>query len=45
MKYMIITWLDEKAWLSLSEAEQQQLMAKCAPHIEKLVGSGRRPIA
>jgi len=41
MKYMIITWLDEKALLSLSEAEQQQLMAKCAPHIEKLVGSGK----
>jgi hypothetical protein len=41
MKYLIITWLDEKAWASLSEAEQQQLMAKCAPHIEKLVGSGK----
>jgi len=41
MKYMFLTYLDEKAWLSLSEAEQQQLMAECTPHIEHLMASGK----
>jgi len=41
MKYMIITWLDEKAWLSLSEAEQQEAIAKCAPHVDQLVAAGQ----
>jgi len=36
MKYMLLTYLDEKAWLSLSEEEQQRLMSECAPHVEKL---------
>ena len=39
MKYMLLTYLDEKAWLSLSEAEQQQAMAECAPHVEQLLVS------
>ena len=41
MKYMFITYLDEKAWLSLSEAEQQQMMAECTPHVEHLMASGK----
>ncbi len=41
MKYMILTYLDEKAWLNLSEAEQQKEMGLCAPHVEKLVSSGK----
>ena len=41
MKYMLLTYLDEKAWTSLSEAEQQQMMAECTPHVEKLIGSGK----
>jgi hypothetical protein len=41
MKFMIITWLDEKVWLSLTEAEQQRVMSECAPHIEQLVSSGK----
>ena len=41
MKYMLLTYLDEKAWMSLSEAEQQKQMALCAPHIQKLVSSGK----
>jgi len=36
MKYMLLTYLDEKAWLALSPAEQQREMASCAPHIAKL---------
>ena len=39
MKYMLLTYLDEKAWTSLSEAEQQQMMAECTPHVEQLVAS------
>ena len=41
MKYMLLTYLDEKAWLSLSEAEQQRLMAECGPHIEKITKAGK----
>lgn len=41
MKYMFLTYLDEKAWTSLSEAEQQQMMAECAPHVEHLIASGK----
>jgi hypothetical protein len=37
MKYMLLTYLDEKAWLSLTPEQQSQEMAKCAPHVEKLV--------
>jgi hypothetical protein len=41
MKYMFLTYLDEKAWTSLSEAEQQQMMAECTPHVERLIASGK----
>jgi len=41
MKYMFLTYLDEQAWLSLSEAEQQEKMAECTPHVEKLLASGK----
>jgi hypothetical protein len=41
MKYMFLTYLDEKAWANLGEAEQQRLMAQCAPHVEKLVAAGK----
>jgi hypothetical protein len=37
MKYMLLTYLDEKAWLSLSAAEQKRLMDECGPHVEKLL--------
>src|SRR6185436_19511664 len=39
MKYMLLTYLDEKAWLSLSPAEQQRQMAECGPHVAKLVAA------
>ena len=39
MKYMLLTYLDEKAWLTLSPEQQQAEMAKCAPHVEKLMAS------
>jgi hypothetical protein len=36
-----LTCLDEKAWLSLSEAEQQRIMAEPMPHVEQLIASGK----
>lgn len=41
MKYLLLTYLDEKAWLSLSEAERQQMMAHVAPHVEQLTANGK----
>ncbi|MCA9595990.1 MAG: YciI family protein [Myxococcales bacterium] len=37
MKYMILTYLDENAWLALSPEEQERQMNACAPHIEQLL--------
>jgi hypothetical protein len=37
MKYMLLTYLDENAWLAMSEAERQAEMAKCEPHVRRLV--------
>jgi hypothetical protein len=39
MKYMLLTYLDEKAWLSLSAEEQKRLMDECGPHVQKLLGT------
>ncbi|MDF2692235.1 MAG: hypothetical protein K0S65_618 [Labilithrix sp.] len=39
MKYMLLTYLDEKAWLKLSDAEQKQAMDECGPHVEKLLAN------
>jgi hypothetical protein len=39
MKYMLLTYLDEKAWLSLTPAEQKRAMDECGPHVEKLLGT------
>jgi hypothetical protein len=41
MKYMLLTYLDEKAWLSLSAAEQKRLMDECGPHIQKLLATNK----
>ena len=41
MKYLFLTYLDEKAWASLSEAEQQKAMAECRPHVEHLIATGK----
>lgn len=37
MKYMLLTYLDEKWWLGLSEAEQKREMEACGPHIQELM--------
>ena len=41
MKYLLLTYLNERTWLALSEAEQRQEMSKCAPHVERLLSSGK----
>lgn len=38
---MFLTYLDEKAWAALGEAEQQRLMDQCQPHVRKLVANGK----
>jgi hypothetical protein len=39
MKYMLLTYLDEKAWLALSAEQQQSAMDECAPHVNQLLAS------
>jgi hypothetical protein len=39
MKYMLLTYLDEKQWLSLSAEEQKRLMDECGPHVQKLLAT------
>ncbi|MDB4937266.1 MAG: hypothetical protein JWP87_4238 [Labilithrix sp.] len=39
MKYMLLTYLDEKTWMSLSADEQKRQMESCNPHIEKLLAA------
>jgi hypothetical protein len=41
MKYMLLTYLNEREWLQLSEEQQQVEMAKCEPHVQSLLGSGK----
>jgi hypothetical protein len=41
MKYMLLTYLDEKAWLRMSPAEQKAEMDKCAPHVSRMVAAGK----
>jgi hypothetical protein len=37
MKYMLLTYLDENAWLALGPEEQKREMSSAEPHIRKLV--------
>lgn len=41
MKYMLLTYLDEKAWLALTPEEQKAQMDSCAPHIQQLMEKKR----
>ena len=40
MKYMLLTYLDEKAWFSLSEAKRQENMAEPMRYVQQLIASG-----
>lgn len=37
MKYMLLTYLDEKAWLALTPEQQKKEMEACGPHVEKMM--------
>jgi hypothetical protein len=37
MKYMLLTYLDEKAWLAMTPDEQAAEMESCGPHIQKMM--------
>jgi hypothetical protein len=39
MRYMLLTYLNEKAWLALSAEEQKRQMDLCAPHVQKLLAA------
>lgn len=41
MKYMLLTYMDEKWWQALDEAEQRRQMEECAPHVEAMQKSGK----
>ena len=40
MTYLLLTHLDEKGWLGLSEAERQQAMAEPMAYVEQLLANG-----
>ena len=39
MKYLYLTYLNEKDWLALTPEQQQKEMETCGPHIQKLVST------
>ncbi len=41
MTYLLLTYLDEEAWLALSEAERQQAMAVVDPYVKQLIAEGK----
>ncbi|HUD99030.1 MAG TPA: YciI family protein [Bryobacteraceae bacterium] len=41
MTYLFLTYLDEKAWLALSETERQQAMAGVDPYVKQLIAEGK----
>ena len=40
---MLLTYLDEQQWLALSEAQQKDEIARCQPHVQRLLRPGREP--
>jgi len=41
MKYMLLAYNDEKVWEAMSPEQQAAEMAKCEPHVKKLVAAGK----
>jgi hypothetical protein len=41
VKYLFLSYLDEKAWAALGEAEQQRIMAEAMPHVQQLRANGK----
>jgi hypothetical protein len=40
MRYLLLTYLDEKGWLGLTEAQRQQMMAHVPSYLEQLIANG-----
>jgi len=41
MKYMLLTYLNEKTWLEMTPEQQKREMDSCAPHVQKLMGQNK----
>ncbi len=41
MKYMLLTYLNEKTWLEMSPEQQQREMDSCAPHVQRLMAENK----
>jgi hypothetical protein len=41
MKYLLLTYMDEEKWSTLTEAQQQAEIAKCEPHVQRMAASGK----
>jgi hypothetical protein len=41
MKYMLLTYIDENAWHAMSPEEQRAEMARCEPHVKRLIKNGK----
>lgn len=41
MKYMLLTYLNEKTWLEMTPEQQKREMDSCAPHVEKLMSQNK----
>ena len=41
MKYMLLSYGNENAWLAMSPEQQAAEMAKCEPHVKKLLAAGK----
>jgi hypothetical protein len=41
MKYMLLTYLNEKTWLEMTPEQQKQEMDSCAPHVQKLMAQNK----
>lgn len=41
MKYMLLSYGDEKIWEAMSKEQQAAEMAKCEPHVKKMLAAGK----
>lgn len=39
MKYLLLTYLDEKTWHSMTDAQQKDCMSEVVPHIDQLIAT------
>lgn len=39
MKYMLLTYLDEKKWLAMTAEDQKKAMDECAPMVKELLAT------